>query len=362
MDSLGLVVSIDAAGNIYGRKKGTDSTLPYISFGSHIDAVPAGGIYDGDLGVLGALECIEILNHNNVKTKHPLEVIVFTDEEEGLIGSKAIIGHLKKEDLNTLTNSGKTIGQGINDIGGNINGLDNAQRNGKKIKAFLELHIEQGSFLETEHQNIGIVQGIVGLKPYDILVEGMANHAGTTPMNMRKDALLTAARLVVAINEAALSLPGRQVATVGQISVSPGATNVIPGKATISLDLRDLSEDKMELVFSNIQHKADSIALLNGTKISFVSKPYNKPVLTDKSIQALIESSASELGLSTKYMASGALHDTQDMAKLTAAGMIFVPSKNGISHSPDEYTSPTDMANGVNVLLKTILKIDAQGF
>jgi len=361
MGSLGLSVRVDEAGNIYGHRKGIDSTLPYISFGSHIDAVPAGGIYDGDLGVLGALECIDILNANNIKTKHPLEVIVFTDEEGGLTGSKVITGHFDDKQLTAVTNSGKTIRQGINDIGGNADALHKAERNGKDIAAFLELHIEQGSFLETEHTNIGVVQGIVGLKPYDIVVEGMANHAGTTPMASRKDALLTAAKIIVAINDAVLSIPGRQVATVGQISVTPGATNVIPGKAVISLDLRDLSEEKMQTVFDIIKQSADSLASLNGTKVSFIAKPYNKPVMTDKRIQALIENSANELGLTTKPMPSGALHDTQDMAKIVPAGMIFVPSKNGISHSPDEYTSPTDMANGVNVLLKTILKIDKNG-
>jgi beta-ureidopropionase / N-carbamoyl-L-amino-acid hydrolase len=358
MQAAGLTVTTDAAGNIFGRKKGKDNSLPYVAFGSHIDAVPNGGIYDGDLGVIGAIECIDILNQNHIETVHPLEVIMFTDEEEGLIGSRAMTGHLSAEELNNTMNYGKTLSQGINDVGGNADELDKAKIERGSIAAFIELHIEQGDNLETSNTNIGIVEGIVGIKPYTITINGKANHAGTTPMKLRKDALLTAAKLIIAINEAALSLDGRQVATVGQIAVTPGGANVIPGKAVISLDLRDLSAAKMDLLFNIIKHKADSIARLNGTEITFIPKEVKEPVKTDKEIQLMIAKAAKELNLTAIYLPSGALHDTQDMAKLAPAAMIFVPSKNGISHSPDEYTSPEDMKNGINVLYKTILEAD----
>lgn len=358
MQSAGLTVTTDAAGNIFGRRKGKNNSLPYIAFGSHVDAVPNGGIYDGDLGVIGAIECIDILNQNHIETIHPLEVIMFTDEEEGLFGSRAMTGHLSAEELNNKMNNGKTLRQGINDVGGNADELDKARIEKGSIAAFIELHIEQGSTLETGKINIGIVEGIVGMKPYTITIDGKANHAGTTPMQHRKDALLTAAKLIIAINEAALSMDGRQVATVGQIAVTPGGTNVIPGKAVISLDLRDLSAGKMDSLFNIIKHKADSIAQLNGTSITFVPKEFKEPVKTDKEIQLMIAKAAAELNLSFIYLPSGALHDTQDMATLAPAAMIFVPSKNGISHSPDEYTSPEDMKNGINVLYKTILQAD----
>ena len=358
MQTAGLIVTTDAAGNIFGRRKGKDNSLPYVAFGSHLDAVPDGGIYDGDLGVIGAIECIDILNQNHKETVHPLEVIMFTDEEEGLIGSRAMTGHLPTEELNYIMNCGKTLRQGINDVGGNADKLNQAKIEGGNIAAFIELHIEQGSNLETSNTNIGIVEGIVGMKPYTITIEGKANHAGTTPMKLRKDALLAAAKLIVAINEAALSMDGRQVATVGQIAVTPGGANVIPGKATISLDLRDVSAGKMDLLLNIIKHKADSIAQLNGTVITFIPKEPKEPVKTDKELQLMIAKAAAELSLTTKYLPSGALHDTQDMAKLAPAAMIFVPSKNGISHSPDEYSSPEDMKNGINVLYKTILKAD----
>ncbi len=354
MQAAGLTVTTDAAGNMFGRRKGKDNSLPYVAFGSHVDAVPNGGIYDGDLGVIGAIECIDILNQNHIETVHPLEVIMFTDEEEGLIGSRAMTGHLPTEELNNIMNCGKTLRQGINDVGGNADELNKAKIERGSIAAFIELHIEQGANLETSNTNIGIVEGIVGMKPYKITINGKANHAGTTPMKLRKDALLTAARLIIAINEAALSMEGGQVATVGQIAVTPGGANVIPGKAIISLDLRDLSAGKMDLLFNIIRYKADSIAQLNGTVITFIPKEVKEPVKTDKELQLMIAKAAEELNLTAKYLPSGALHDTQDMAKLAPAAMIFVPSKNGISHSPDEYTSPEDMKNGINVLYKTI--------
>jgi N-carbamoyl-L-amino-acid hydrolase len=358
MQAAGLTVTTDAAGNIFGRRKGKNNSMPYVAFGSHVDAVPNGGIYDGDLGVIGAIECIDILNQHHIETNHPLEVILFTDEEEGLIGSRAMTGHLYMAELNNTMNCGKTLRQGINDIGGNADELDKAKIERGSIAAFIELHIEQGGNLETDNTNIGIVEGIVGMKPYTITINGKANHAGTTPMKQRKDALLTAAKLIIAINEAALSMDGRQVATVGQIVVTPGGANVIPGKAVISLDLRDLSADKMNLLFNIIQHKADSISRLTGTEIIFIPKEVKEPVKTDKEIQLMIAKAAKELNLTAIYLPSGALHDTQDMAKLAPAAMIFVPSKNGISHSPDEYTSPEDMKNGINVLYKTILEAD----
>ena len=358
MQAAGLTVTTDAAGNIFGRRKGKNNSLPYVAFGSHVDAVPDGGIYDGDLGVIGAIECIDILNQHHIETIHPLEVILFTDEEEGLIGSRVMTGHLSMAELNNTMNCGKTLRQGINDVGGNADELDKAKIESGSIAAFIELHIEQGGNLETDNTNIGIVEGIVGMKPYTITIYGKANHAGTTPMKQRKDALLTAAKLIIAINEAALSMDGRQVATVGQIVVTPGGANVIPGKAVISLDLRDLSADKMNLIFNIIQHKADSIARLTGTEIIFIPKEVKEPVKTDKEIQLMIAKAAKELNLTAIYLPSGALHDTQDMAKLAPAAMIFVPSKNGISHSPDEYTSPEDMKSGINVLYKTILDAD----
>jgi N-carbamoyl-L-amino-acid hydrolase len=358
MRSAGLAVTTDPAGNIIGKREGKNPSLPPISFGSHTDAVPNGGNYDGDLGVIAAIECIQLLNENHLVTEHPLEVIDFVDEEGGLTGSQLMIGELPAERLNAVTSSGKTIRQGIHDLGGDTAHLEKAIRKPGSMSAFLELHIEQGANLDNGHLDIGVVEGIVGVEGWSIVVTGKANHAGTTPMLMRKDALVVAARLILLINETVLAIPGRQVATVGQIKAFPGATNVIPGKVIMNLDARDLSKQKLDSVLGIIRQKSDSLAAATGTTIQFVSVRRQIPAITDKSIQEIIAGSAHDLGLSSLYLPSGAGHDTQDMARIAPVGMIFVPSKNGISHSPEEYTAPKDMANGTDVLLRAILKID----
>lgn len=358
MQDAGLTVRIDAAGNIIGSRKGKRTDLPPLCLGSHTDAVPNGGIYDGDLGVMGALECIELLNDNQITTEHPLEVIDFVDEEGGLTGSWAMAGDFPAERLKAMTNSGKTIGEGMRYLGGNPDSLLLAARPKGSIAGYLELHIEQGANLEKAQKNIGIVEGIVGLLGMNIVVTGLTNHAGTTPMPIRKDALVTAAKLIILINETVLSIPGRQVATVGQIKAFPGATNVIPGKVVMSLDLRDLSLTRRDSVLAIIRQRADSLAAATGTHIEFVPDHSTAPALTDRRYQELIAQSAKELGLSTLTLPSGAGHDAQEMARIAPMGMIFVPSHNGISHNPEEYTSPKDMANGASVLFRTLLKLD----
>jgi len=359
MEQAGLEVRIDAGGNIIGKRKGKKSNLPVILFGSHIDSVPEGGNYDGNVGVIGALECIELLNENNITTKHPLEMVIFSDEEGGLTGSQVMIGTLQKDDLDRISNSGKSVGQGINDIGGNTALLNTAKRSREMIAAFLELHIEQGAILYEENVNIGVVEGIVGIEQWEITITGKANHAGTTPMNKRQDALISAAKLVLAVNEIIRSVPGTQVGTVGVISAEPGAPNVIPGKVKMMLEMRELSRDKMLSLHEEIRSKALSIADESGTNIEFRSLNLDiYPALADNVIQDLISESARDLGLSFQRMPSFAGHDAQDMARITSMGMIFVPSKHGISHSPKEFTSAQDMANGASVLFHTILKVD----
>lgn len=359
MKEAGLEVRIDTAGNIIGRKEGRNSSLPPILFGSHIDSVPAGGNYDGDVGVIGAIECIEVLKENKHRTEHPLEVVVFSDEEGGLVGSRSMVGELHAKALDLKTHSGKTIREGIRAIGGDPDRLAEAERKKGSIKAFLELHIEQGGILDTEKINIGVVEGIVGINWWDVTIEGFANHAGTTPMDQRKDALLAAAHLITAVNRVAKSVEGRHVATVGKIKAEPGAPNVIPGKVVMSLEIRDLSSEKIQMLYEKIKQEAQSIEKDSGTKIQFSGLDVTAvPALSDERIRALISESAKELGLSSKLMPSGAGHDAQDIAQIAPMGMIFVPSLGGISHSPKEYTHTEDMANGAAVLLRTILKID----
>lgn len=359
MKAAGLKVRIDSAGNIIGRRDGSED-LPVIMFGSHIDSVPGGGNYDGDVGVIGAIEVAQVLNEGNVTTRHPLEVVVFSDEEGGLVGSRAMAGHLSDSALDLLSHSGKTIRDGIREIGGDPENLDTARYAPRDLAAFIELHIEQGAVLDDEGIDIGVVEGIVGINWWDVTIEGVANHAGTTPMNKRKDAMLAAAELTLAVNRIITSQPGAQVGTVGRIRAEPGAPNVIPGKVVMSLEIRDLSGEKIQMLFKRIEAEAIEIAKKYGTPISFAHIDVDAvPAPTDKQMRATIAAATEALGLSYKLMPSGAGHDAQDMARIAPTGMIFVPSVGGISHSPREFTHPRDMANGADVLLHTVLRIDA---
>jgi len=358
MDAAKLDVSIDAAGNLIGRRAGSDNTLKPILFGSHIDSVPEGGNYDGDVGSLGAIEVAQTLFENNVTTRHPLEVIIFQNEEGGLIGSEAIAGELSEKALDLVSNSGKTIRDGIKFIGGDPTKLSSVKREQGSVAAYLELHIEQGGTLEKEKVDIGVVEGIVGINQWDVTVEGFANHAGTTAMNNRQDALLAAARFIEAVNRVVTSIPGRQVGTVGRIKAFPGAPNVIPGKVVLTLELRDLDAAKIQMLYQKIRTDADQIAKSGRVTFDFKEINVNIPAPTDARIRQLISDSAKELRLTTRLMPSGAGHDAQDMARLAPVGMIFVPSIGGISHSPREFSRPEDIANGANVLLHTLLKLD----
>ena len=326
--------------------------------GSHIDTVPEGGNYDGVVGSMGAIEVAQTLAENSITTRHPLEVVIFQNEEGGLIGSRAMDGELTEKEFDLVSRSGKTIREGINFIGGDVARLPEARRQKGEIAAYLELHIEQGGILDAEKINIGVVEGIVGINWWDVTIEGFANHAGTTAMNNRQDALLAAAEFIEAVNRIVTSIPGRQVGTVGRINALPGAPNVIPGKVVLSLELRDLDAAKINMLFERIQTEAKKIGADSKTRFDFKEINVNIPAPTNPQIRSLISEAARNLGLTTKLMPSGAGHDAQDMARLGPVGMIFVPSVGGISHSPTEFSRPEDIANGANVLLHTLLKLD----
>jgi N-carbamoyl-L-amino-acid hydrolase len=359
MKNAGLEVRVDTAGNIIGRRDGSENALPPIMIGSHIDSVPGGGNYDGDVGVIGAIEVAELLKEHGVTTRHPIEVVSFTDEEGGLTGSRAMTGKLTDSALEVVSHSGMSIREGIRFVGGDPENLDHAVRKPGDLAAFIELHIEQGAILDEAGIDIGVVEGIVGIRWWDVTIEGFGNHAGTTPMDRRNDAMITAAELTLAINRVANELPGRQVATVGRIQAFPGAPNVIPGKVVMSLEIRDLDADKMQQVFDLIRAEADQLREARSTPIQFgeldVASP---PAPTDEGMRRIISAAADKLGLTYRLMPSGAGHDAQDMAQIAPTGMIFVPSIDGISHSPKEFTTAEDMANGASVLFKTVLAID----
>ena len=363
MKNLGLKVHVDYAANIIARKEGSNKKLKPIIFGSHIDAVPNGGHYDGPLGVISGIEALETILDNEIITSHPLELIVFTNEEGGVFGSRALAGKLNNDALEIKTASGFTNGEGVDRLGGNQKRIFEVTKSSNDYHAFVELHIEQGNILNKNNIDIGVVTGIVGLKWWDVTITGFANHAGTTPMDERKDPMIAAADFILLVKNIINEIPGNQVGTVGKIEAYPGAPNVIPGEVKLSLEIRDLDESKIDFLFREIEKKAKIIASNNETTISFSSIDINaSPALMNKQIQSLIIDAANELNYSFKKMPSGAGHDAQDMAIIVPSGMIFIPSVDGISHSPKEFSSDEDVYKGANILLNTILKLDKKKF
>jgi N-carbamoyl-L-amino-acid hydrolase len=350
--------SVDAAGNLIGRRDGTGAGLAPIALGSHIDSVPMGGNYDGPVGSLGAIEVARTLAEHGLAMRHPIEVIIFQNEEGGKTGSRVLDGEFRERELDLVTASGRTIRDGIAIIGGDPSRLSSVRRAQGDLAAFLELHIEQGAVLESSATQIGVVEGIVGIKRWRVTVDGIANHAGTTPMDQRHDAMLAAAGFVKAVNEVVRAVPGPQVATVGRLEASPGAPNVIAGQVVATLEIRDLHLDRIDAFLEAIQARSDGIGRETGTHFAFDEIYRSLPALTEPYIQEVISGSAAELGLSTRSMPSGAGHDAQSMARIAPIGMIFVPSVGGVSHSPHELTHPRDVVNGVNVLLHTLLTLD----
>ena len=363
LKNLGLTVEVDYAANIIARKEGTNKKLKPIAFGSHIDAVPNGGHYDGPLGVIGGIEVLETIIEDKIINSHPLELIIFTNEEGGVFGSRALAGKLNNDALGVKTASGFTNGEGVDRLGGNQKRIFEVIKSSNDYHAFVELHIEQGNILNKNNVDIGVVTGIVGLKWWDVVIEGFANHAGTTPMDERKDPMITAADFILLVRKVISEIPGNQVGTVGKIEALPGAPNVIPGKVKLSLEIRDLDESKIDFLFREIEKKAQLIALENETNISFSSIDINaNPALMNKQIQSLITDAVTELNYSFKKIPSGAGHDAQDMAIIVPSGMIFIPSVDGISHSPEEFSTDEAVYKGVNILLNTILKLDKVKF
>ena len=295
MRAAGLDVRIDAAGNIIGRRQGRQRDLPPLMLGSHIDSVPDGGNYDGQVGSIGAIEVAQTLAEAAVLTHHPIEVVIFANEEAGKMGSRAMNGALEMAELDLVSHSGKTNREGIAFIGGDPTNLGSARRAPGDLTAYLELHIEQGAVLENQAIDIGVVEGIVGIRRWDVVFEGMANHAGTTPMSDRRDALLAAARFVDAVERIVTSIPGRQVGTVGRLEASPGVPNVIAGRARASLELRDLDMDKMEALYQQIHDEGERIAGETGTTFG---RPSSTSATPHRPMNGSVRSSPGSLPIS----------------------------------------------------------------
>jgi N-carbamoyl-L-amino-acid hydrolase len=364
MREAGLEVRVDPAGNIFGTRLGSEN-LPMLLFGSHIDSVPHGGNFDGDVGTLGAIEVIRALNEQRLKTRHPLEVVIWTNEEggrfySGLFGSSAAAGILPTDIALRQDDKGEKLSDWLSRMGGDASRIPQAQIKSGSVAGYLELHIEQGARLDEAKVPIGVVQGIVGISLRTCTAAGFANHAGTTPMGRRRDALAAASRAVLALREEVRAEPGGQVGTVGWMKIEPGASNVIPGRVTFPVELRDLDAQKIDAIAARILRRFDEIATQENVQITCTKPDLHAPALTTPAFREAIQMSARDAGLATMDLPSGAGHDAQNVSRFAPMGMIFVPSRAGISHAPTEYTSPEQVANGAEVLYRAVLRLDSQ--
>lgn len=362
MKQAGLSVRVDPAGNIFGRREGSEK-MPILLFGSHIDSVLHGGNFDGDVGSLGAIEVIRALNDGSVKTRHPLEVVIWTNEEGnhfgiGTFGSGVAAGLIGPEVLERKDDQGLTLADWLRRYGQDPAHLSDARIPRGALAGSLELHIEQGPNLDEAKIPIGVVQGIVGLKRWKCVATGFANHAGTTPMNRRKDALAAASKDVLAVREIVRAETGRQVGTVGYLKAEPGAINVIPGRVEFPVELRDLDLAKIDRMWNLIQEKFKETDKEENVETRCTPLDDVDSARTDSAMQTAIRDAAKSLGLTTMDLPSGAVHDSQQIAKIAPMAMIFIPSKDGISHSPKEFTSRQDVANGAEVLYRSVLLLD----
>ncbi|PZV03581.1 MAG: Zn-dependent hydrolase [Leptolyngbya sp.] len=357
MVEAGLSTCIDTAGNLIGRRSGR-TNAPAIATGSHIDTVPCGGKFDGNLGVLAGIEVARTLQENNITLDHPFEVIVFADEEDTMVGGRAMAGTASLKVADYHRKDGRPIDECVNAAGGNWDQLSLAKRTRDDICAFVELHVEQGGVLETAQKQIGVVQGIVGMQRYQIHITGRPNHAGTTPMDQRQDALVAAAQVVLTVNRLGNRPPKQQVATVGALQVWPNADNIVPGQVQCSIDVRDLNQYVINDLIDDLKEELRLIAQNTDTQIEIVPQLNVPPSPAADHIQTIIAEVSSNLGLSHVPMPSRAGHDALEMGRFTDMGMIFVPSAGGFSHSEVEYTTPEECVNGANVLIEAVLRLD----
>ena len=355
----GLAARVDPAGNAFGR---LGEGSPVVMTGSHIDTVPRGGPLDGALGVLAGLECLRTVAVSGRRPARPLEVAAFTDEEGrfyGFFGSRALTGSLDRALAERLTDpTGLPLPEAMRRAGFDLAAAPTARRDPGEIAAYVELHIEQGPWLEVDDVPIGIVESIVGIRRFRLNFVGQPDHAGTTPMDRRKDAFLTAAEYATKSRELVVrGGEGRAVTTIGVVEVRPGVPNIVPERATLLQELRDSEPALLERLASRTLQAARRVARERGLVLEVEHLMRADPVRMSPRIQAVIETTAQELGLPTRRMPSGAGHDAQVLAAVTDAGMIFVPSQGGRSHRPDEWTDWPALERGANMLLGTLLRL-----
>ncbi|NRR02415.1 Zn-dependent hydrolase [Brevibacillus sp. RS1.1] len=361
MKEAGLTVREDEVGNLIGRKEGKNPAAPVVLVGSHIDSVPNGGDYDGPLGVLAGVEVLQTMQEQGIETEHPIEVIAFTDEEGtrfgyGMIGSRGIAGLIKRDELEQADKNGVTIAEAMRKTGLDPDRTSLAARTPGSVKAYVELHIEQGKVLESRGLSVGIVTGVAGPLWLNFVIEGEAGHAGATPMNLRRDPMAAAAQVMLVIEEEA-GRTGTSVGTVGRLQAFPGGVNVIPGRVEFSLDLRDVDEAIRDEVEQRIYERAEAICAKRNVTLKVELLQRIAPAVCSDDIQHAVAEACEAEGLEAFRLPSGAGHDCMQLVGLCPVGMIFARSKDGISHNPAEFTTKEDCANGAQVLYRTVLSL-----
>lgn len=359
----GLAVHRDAAGNCFGRLVGESDSLPAVLCGSHIDTVPNGGHFDGVLGVLLALEVVEMWKAIGFKPERSYEVVIFSEEEGssfnvGCVGSSAIVGSPMIGELCSISDQdGRRFSSAVEEVGLSLTCFHAARRDLSQIAAFVEVHIEQGIVLEAQGLPVGIVSGICGLASLEMTVTGQAGHAGTTPMGYRRDALVAASRIVAAVSELPRQISETAVATVGQLNVSPNGSNVIPGKVRFSLDIRDVADDQLDRLVARIVETADRLAEAAGVTLAWTKTFHQPAIAVDAGLKALQVEAMRGLNLASFELPSGAGHDAMVLGEHVPVAMFFVRSKDGISHNPQEYSSLNDCATAARALSRFLTRL-----
>jgi N-carbamoyl-L-amino-acid hydrolase len=364
-DRGGLTLRLDGLGNMFALPAGADQAVPAVWSGSHIDTVPDGGGFDGAVGAVAALECVRRIAESGIELPRPVCAVVFSDEEGNyggrLLGSYGLAHGYSQADLESVRGRD---GDALLDTLASWNWAAGSPTQTRlprgAMHSYVELHIEQGPRLEAAGIDIGVVTSIVGLCGAAVEFTGQADHAGTTPMSQRRDALAAAADFLTRLPPLAAAVSPAAVITCGLIRIEPGGANVVPGLASLSVDFRDPERDNVELMRTRIEEEARAAAARHSVGLTWQLHPLVDPVSLDTSVQAMIGQSADELELTRMSLPSGAGHDAQNMAVLAPTGMIFVPSRNGRSHSPAEYTDPEAIERGANVLLATLVRLARQ--
>lgn len=362
----GLEVRLDAGGNLIGRRAGRNPALKPIVTGSHCDTVMSGGRYDGIIGVLAGIEVARTLHEQGIELEHPFEVIDFLSEEPSdygisCVGSRALCGQLDAAMLAARNPQGETLAEGLRRIGGDPDALTAPLRGAGDTAAFVELHIEQGPVLESRQLPIGVVTHIVGIRRVRITVQGQPDHAGTTPMDIRRDALVGAARVIDAAHREASRLSGKPhyvVATVGRIEITPNAANAVPGRAELMLEVRSDSDDVLDSFPETIMASlAAGLAELR-LQASMAPASRARPTACSPLVMQAIEAAADRLGYASMSLPSGAGHDAVYMAPTGPIGMVFIPCLGGRSHCPEESIEPAQLLDGTRVLYETVSELD----